>query len=166
MLPGRKKRKLEELLPTAEEELFISTNAATPGCKMGLPRGSFNMGQTCFMGAVLQTVIHNPVMKGIFLGSDHHASVCSRPYCVSCAMGDLFADIYGSEKVESYAALDLLLRSWASDQVRLIKTQVHSVRHFRADHTPPSESIRLRAAGCSRVLPVPHPTVARRCLQP
>jgi len=112
------KRKLNELYPATEGNQFVTMNSSSLPCRAGLPRGLFNMGQTCFMSVILQTVIHNPVIKSFFLGGGHTTSGCSRTNCISCALDEVFADLCTTEKVDGYAALNVLLRSWLCDQVR------------------------------------------------
>jgi len=76
------------------------------------------MGQTCFMGVILQTVIHNPVIKNFFLGGGHITGGCTHKHCISCALDEAFTDLCTTEKVDGYAALKVLVRSWHCDQVR------------------------------------------------
>ena len=75
------------------------------------------MGQTCFMGVILQTVIHNPVIRNFFLGGGHMTSRCTHKYCISCALDEAFTDLCTTEKVDGYPALKILVRSWHCDQV-------------------------------------------------
>ena len=75
------------------------------------------MGQTCFMGVVLQAILYNPVVKGFFLGGGHATSRCPHKNCISCALDETFAELCTTEKVDGYAALNILIRSWQCDQV-------------------------------------------------
>jgi len=113
-----KKRKLNELYPGCEGNQSVAAKSTSLPCGFGLPRGLYNMGQTCFMGVILQTVIHNPVIKSFFLGGGHITSACTHKHCISCALDEAFADLCTSGKVDGYAALEILVRSWHCDQVR------------------------------------------------
>ncbi|KAJ1798290.1 hypothetical protein LPJ75_006882, partial [Coemansia sp. RSA 2598] len=39
-------------------------------------RGLYNLGATCYLSVVLQTLVHNPLMRGWMLSDGHHPSTC------------------------------------------------------------------------------------------
>ena len=41
-------------------------------------RGFLNMGSTCFMNCILQTVVHNPILRSFFLSGGHDPHECAR----------------------------------------------------------------------------------------
>lgn len=80
------------------------------------------MGQTCYMSVILQTVIHNPVIKNFFLGGGHITRSCTHEHCISCALDEAFTDLCTTDKVDGYAAVEILVRSWRCDPVRAGQT--------------------------------------------
>lgn len=40
-------------------------------------RPLLNLSQTCFLSAILQSLIHNPLLKAYFLNDKHNRHVCS-----------------------------------------------------------------------------------------
>lgn len=70
------------------------------------------MGQTCFMSVVLQSLIHNPLIRNWYLSEGHKREECEREACTSCALDDIFTDFYGQEKHEGYGAVHMLQGCW------------------------------------------------------
>jgi ubiquitin carboxyl-terminal hydrolase 22/27/51 len=60
--PGVKKRKFEDYAGI-ESSPLVSMNAAFVPCRAIGLRGLYNMGSTCFMSVVIQSLLHNPFMK-------------------------------------------------------------------------------------------------------
>ena len=119
------------------EDLYLSTNTSQKICGREGVRGLFNLGETCYMNAVLQMMIHNQLLSSYFLGSGHpvHSCPITRRFenkaelgsddedededddekpCVGCAMTELFSDAKFAENTVPAWAVNLLYASWRS----------------------------------------------------
>ena len=64
-------------------------------------RGILNLGQTCFLSVVLQTFLHNPVLRNHFLADKHNRHLCAQQQaadggkrdCMMCEMDRMFSDV-------------------------------------------------------------------------
>lgn len=70
------------------------------------------MGQTCFMSVILQSLIHNPLIRTFYLTEGHKKEDCEREACTSCALDDIFNDFFGLERHEGYGAVQMLQGCW------------------------------------------------------
>lgn len=69
------------------------------------------------MNVILQTLLHDPILASYFLGNGHPHHDCPIPDCVGCAVSEAFADFNSTDKVEGFAALNLLVATWRGSAV-------------------------------------------------
>ncbi|EGP83308.1 uncharacterized protein MYCGRDRAFT_50123 [Zymoseptoria tritici IPO323] len=109
--PNTKKRKYSTSVADGDRKLMANNAVVTPCAATGL-RGLYNMGQTCFMSVILQSLIHNPFIRTFYLAEGHRSTDCEREACTSCALDDMFIDFYAQEKHEGYGAVHMLQGCW------------------------------------------------------
>ncbi|KAK0336639.1 hypothetical protein LTR59_001713 [Friedmanniomyces endolithicus] len=113
--PPNRKRKLSALSPPTSTEptrSLLRANAAPAPCAATGLRGMYNMGQTCFMSVILQSLLHNPLLRTWFLSEGHKSSDCEREACTACALDDIFTDFWALDKHEGYGAVHMLQGCW------------------------------------------------------
>lgn len=95
-----------------ESKRLLANNSTPSQCAATGLRGFYNMGQTCFMSVIMQSIIHNPIIRIFFLTEGHKSSDCEREICIACTVDDIFTDFFGQEKHEGYGAVHLLQACW------------------------------------------------------
>ncbi|KAJ7620961.1 hypothetical protein FB45DRAFT_927988 [Roridomyces roridus] len=95
--------------PTAEDTRALNNSVAIP-CQGR--RGLLNLGQTCFMNVVLQSFVHNPLLRNYFLGDKHNHKQCKvEEDCTCCEMDKLFTEIF-SDETTAYGPINFLVSTW------------------------------------------------------
>lgn len=107
-----RKRKFSAIAAEPGERRLVATNTFTNPCAATGLRGIYNMGQTCFMSVILQSLVHNPFIRAFYLNECHNRWECEREACTSCALDDIFTDFYGQGRHEGYGAVQMLQGSW------------------------------------------------------
>lgn len=74
------------------------------------------MGATCFMSVILQSFVHNPLLRNFFLSDGHQTSSCAQEECLSCRLDDMFQDFYTQENTSGYCASNVLSASWHAQE--------------------------------------------------
>ena len=111
------------------------------------------MGSTCFLSVVLQSLIHNPLIRNFYLSDGHRQKECTRTNCMSCAMDEVFSEFFTSDKLDGYGPINLLTTSWKCEQVkerepslRLFFGNLHIYGGYRPSQVTSS---RMRTNTCS-----------------
>lgn len=86
-------------------------------------KGFVNLGATCFMSSILQTFIHNPIIKNHFFNNDLHYFNCEKSMaqgstldennaCITCSIDNIFQLFYTSNSIEGFGMTNLLTTAW------------------------------------------------------
>lgn len=68
------------------------------------------MGNTCFMNVILQSLVHNPLLKAYFLSDNHSPKNCKTQNCMCCEMNDLFTQVKHMHRFKKKKSKNLHLR--------------------------------------------------------
>ncbi|KAF9230050.1 hypothetical protein BU15DRAFT_57658, partial [Melanogaster broomeanus] len=94
--------------PNGEESAALKDATVLP-CQGR--RGLLNLGQTCFFNVILQSFIHNPLLRNYFLGDRHNTRLCKHADCTCCEMDNLFSEIYSSNQ-SPFGPTSFLATTW------------------------------------------------------
>lgn len=72
-------------------------------------RGFVNLGATCYVSVVLQSLIHNPLVRAFFLAGGHDNQLCERESCIECSIDRIYTNFFASSSVSGYGITDLLV---------------------------------------------------------
>jgi ubiquitin carboxyl-terminal hydrolase 22/27/51 len=130
-----RKRKHDEMFmdPQTDDSRFISNNTNIASCRANGLRGIYNAGATCYQNVVLQTFLHNPLIRNFYLSDGHQSGSCDTQYCLSCAMDDMFQDFYATEITNGYTAANILSGFWISENKafdNLVTTKEQDAHEF------------------------------------
>ncbi|KAJ7934429.1 hypothetical protein B0H13DRAFT_2491719 [Mycena leptocephala] len=108
------RERFQSWAPTAQDVTALE-NALTIPCQGR--RGLLNLGQTCFMNVVLQSFVHNPLLRNYFLGDNHNNKQCEiEEDCTCCEMDKLFAALtlakIFSDEPTAYGPNNFLVTTW------------------------------------------------------
>lgn len=130
-----RKRKHDELFSDSvkDDPRYISANTTTAPCRANGLRGIYNAGATCYQNVVLQSFLHNPLLRNFYLSDGHQSSDCNVSHCLSCAIDDMFQDFYALENTNGYTAANILSGFWISEKKafeNLVTTKEQDAHEF------------------------------------
>lgn len=120
--------------PEVEQENsdLIAANYTSPSSHavQGL-KGIVNLGSTCYMSCILQTMLHNPLVRYQFFNNDLHYFNCDSQShyqsgddhidessaCITCLIDTIFNDFFTSSSHEGFGITNLLMTAWYKNQL-------------------------------------------------
>ncbi|KAI8903174.1 hypothetical protein EDD86DRAFT_215534 [Gorgonomyces haynaldii] len=108
-------QQFHQWIATPSEQLMIQNQSTVKPCA-GV-RGLRNMGATCFMNTILQTMLHNPMLRAHFLMDRHNPKNCAfhGSNCMACELDALFQSFHSDQK-EPYCPTSFLYTMWISQK--------------------------------------------------
>jgi uncharacterized UBP type Zn finger protein len=116
--------------PTGNETAVLQAESHPVACEGR--RGLLNLGQTCALNTVLQSFLHNPLLRNYFLSDNHNSRLfslsesskfkqCKGKECMCCEMDRLFSEVLLN--LNSKRFLDYFTRSTLG--IRLLMHHSH-----------------------------------------
>ncbi|KIY43869.1 cysteine proteinase, partial [Fistulina hepatica ATCC 64428] len=99
----------QQYLPWISGATVDFSNTTPMPCYMN--RGLLNLGQTCFLNSVLQSLLHNPLLRNYFLADKHNHCSCRIEDCTCCELDKLFTEVYSDDRTP-YGPTTFLTLTW------------------------------------------------------
>ncbi|KAK9459122.1 uncharacterized protein V1516DRAFT_628900 [Lipomyces oligophaga] len=112
-----KLRKRPQTSDQTDDKQLLEKRSRIPPCpaQSGL-RGFLNMGATCFMSVILQSLVHNPIVRNDFLSGGHNSKQCERENCLNCCLDDIFTEFFASPSTTGFGPAQLLTTAWRTQR--------------------------------------------------
>lgn len=92
---------------------LINENSRLPSFKeFNSLKGFINLGATCFMSSILQSIIHNPFIRNYYLNGYHNHINCNIENCLSCSLNLIFQDFFTNPSIIPFGITNLIENSW------------------------------------------------------
>lgn len=93
--------------PAAQDDLAKLCELPEDAISKRTPRGIHNLGATCFLSVILQSFLHNPLLRNFFLSDRHNADLCHtlpNESCMACEMDKMFREVSAGHLPDMVAA--------------------------------------------------------------